>query len=50
MTNASTDYYSTKYQRRAPEQNALNEVIHLEAERMDKLVLRKNTFLLRLPL
>ena len=42
MTNASTDYYSTKYTNVVrPEQNALNEVIHLEAERMDKLVLQE---------
>ena len=42
MTNASTDYYSTKYINVVrPEQNALNEVIHLEAERMDKLVLQE---------
>ena len=42
MTNASTDYYSTKYTNIIrPEQNAINEVIHLEAERMDKLVLQE---------
>ena len=42
MTNASTDYYSTKYTNIVrPEQAALNEVIHLEAERMDKLVLQE---------
>ncbi|WP_374664991.1 M16 family metallopeptidase [Acinetobacter sp.] len=41
-TNASTDYYSTKYTNIVrPEQAALNEVIHLEAERMDKLVLQE---------
>ena len=41
MTNASTDYYSTKYTNIIrPEQSAINEVIHLEAERMDKLVLQ----------
>ena len=42
MTNASTDYYSTKYTNIVrPEKNALNEVIYLEAERMDKLVLQE---------
>ena len=42
MTNASTDYYSTKYTNVIrPEQTALNEVIFLEAERMDKLVLQE---------
>ncbi len=42
MTNASTDYYSTKYMNIVrPEKNALNEVIYLEAERMDKLVLQE---------
>lgn len=42
MTNASTDYYSTKYTNVIrPEQNAINQVIHLEAERMDKLVLQE---------
>ncbi|MEG1490004.1 M16 family metallopeptidase [Acinetobacter sp.] len=42
MTNASTDYYSTKYTNVIrPEQNVINEVIHLEAERMDKLVLQE---------
>ncbi|CAB1214213.1 M16 family metallopeptidase [Acinetobacter bouvetii] len=42
MTNASTDYYSTKYTNIIrPEQQTLNEVIHLEAERMDKLVLQE---------
>lgn len=42
MTNASTDYYSTKYTNVIrPEQNVVNEVIHLEAERMDKLVLQE---------
>ncbi|WP_218646819.1 pitrilysin family protein [Acinetobacter sp. SwsAc6] len=41
-TNASTDYYSTKYTNIIrPEQSVLNEVIHLEAERMDKLVLQE---------
>ncbi|OTG91633.1 M16 family metallopeptidase [Acinetobacter sp. ANC 3813] len=41
-TNASTDYYSTKYTNTIrPEQTAVNEVIHLEAERMDKLVLQE---------
>lgn len=42
MTNASTDYYSTKYTNVIrPEQTAVNEVIFLEAERMDKLVLQE---------
>ena len=42
MTNASTGYYSTKYTNIVrPEVNALNEIIHLEAERMDKLVLQE---------
>lgn len=42
MTNASTDYYSTKYTNVVrPEKTALNEIIYLEAERMDKLVLQK---------
>ncbi|MEG0483257.1 MAG: insulinase family protein [Acinetobacter sp.] len=42
MTNASTDYYSTKYTNIVrPEKTALNEIIHLEAERMDKLVLQE---------
>lgn len=42
MTNASTDYYSTKYTNIVrPEVDALNEIIYLEAERMDKLVLQE---------
>lgn len=42
MTNASTDYYSTRYINVVrPEQTALNEILHLEAERMDKLVLQE---------
>lgn len=42
MTNASTDYYSTKYINVIrPDKNAINQVIHLEAERMDKLVLQE---------
>ncbi|NAR17436.1 insulinase family protein [Acinetobacter haemolyticus] len=42
MTNASTDYYSTKYINIVrPEKNALNEILYLEAERMDKLVLQE---------
>ncbi|WP_431437362.1 M16 family metallopeptidase [Acinetobacter lwoffii] len=42
MTNASTDYYSTKYTNVIrPEKTALSEVIFLEAERMDKLVLQE---------
>ena len=41
-SNASTDYYSTKYTSVIrPEQNAINEMIYLEAERMDKLVLQE---------
>jgi len=42
MTNASTDYYSTKYTNIVrPDQNTLNEVIYLESQRMDKLVLQE---------
>ncbi|QHH94518.1 insulinase family protein [Acinetobacter gyllenbergii] len=42
MTNASTDYYSTKYLNIVrPEKNALNEILYLESERMDKLVLQE---------
>ncbi|MGE8685160.1 MAG: M16 family metallopeptidase [Acinetobacter sp.] len=42
MTNASTDYYSTKYTNVIrPEQSAIDQVLHLEAERMDKLVLQE---------
>lgn len=42
MTNASTDYYSTKYTNIVrPEKTALNEVLYLESERMDKLVLQE---------
>ncbi|AXQ22905.1 insulinase family protein [Acinetobacter wuhouensis] len=42
MTNASTDYYSTKYTNIVrPDQKTLNEVIYLEAQRMDKLVLQE---------
>ncbi|MBO3653632.1 M16 family metallopeptidase [Acinetobacter bereziniae] len=42
MTNASTDYYSTKYTNIIrPDQNILNEVIYLESQRMDKLVLQE---------
>ena len=42
MTNASTDYYSTKYTNIVrPDQNILNEVIYLESQRMDKLVLQE---------
>ena len=42
MTNASTDYYSTKYTNIVrPEKTALDQVIYLEAERMDKLVLQE---------
>lgn len=40
--NASTDYYATQYINIIrPEQKAINEIIHLEAERMDKLVLQE---------
>lgn len=49
MTNASTDYYSTKYTNIVrPDQNILNEVIYLESQRMDKLVLQENLFHLKL--
>ena len=42
MTNASTDYYSTKYTNIVrPDQKILDEVIYLEAQRMDKLVLQE---------
>lgn len=42
MTNASTDYYSTQYTNIIrPEQTSIDQVIHLEAERMDKLVLQE---------
>ena len=42
MTNASTDYYSTKYLNIVrPEKTALNEILYLESERMDKLVLQE---------
>ncbi|TCM67746.1 zinc protease [Acinetobacter calcoaceticus] len=42
MTNASTDYYATKYINIVrPEQAVLDQVIYLEAERMDKLVLQE---------
>ncbi|MDF2417415.1 insulinase family protein [Acinetobacter beijerinckii] len=42
MTNASTDYYSTKYLNIVrPEKDALNEILYLESERMDKLVLQE---------
>ncbi|WP_347460678.1 pitrilysin family protein [Acinetobacter thermotolerans] len=41
-SNASTDYYSTKYTNLIrPENTALAAVIQLEAERMDKLVLQE---------
>lgn len=40
--NASTDYYATKYLNLVrPEQSSINALIHLEAERMDKLVLQE---------
>ncbi|NHC04098.1 insulinase family protein [Acinetobacter sp. 187] len=42
MSNASTDYYSTKYMSVIrPEKTAIDEMIYLEAERMDKLVLQE---------
>lgn len=42
MTNASTDYYSTKYTNIIrPEQQAIEQVLDLESERMDKLVLQE---------
>lgn len=42
MSNASTDYYSTKYTSIIrPEKTAIDEMIYLEAERMDKLVLQE---------
>ena len=42
FTNASTDFYATKYINVIrPEQNAVNQLINLEAERMDKLVLQE---------
>jgi zinc protease len=41
--NASTNYYSTKYTNIIrPDQTALANIIHLEAERMDKLVLQEH--------
>ncbi|NHB58267.1 insulinase family protein [Acinetobacter sp. 194] len=42
MTNASTDYYSTKYINVVrPEKTVIDEVLYLESERMDKLVLQE---------
>lgn len=42
MTNASTEYYSTRYTNIVrPDQQALNEVLYLESQRMDKLVLQE---------
>lgn len=42
MSNASTDYYSTKYTSVIrPEKTAIDEMIYLEAERMDRLVLQE---------
>lgn len=39
--NASTDYYSTRYTNLVrPDQTAIDKVLELEAERMDKLVLK----------
>lgn len=41
-TNASTDYFSTKYTNIIrPEKKAIDELMYLEAERMDKLVLQE---------
>lgn len=41
-SNASTDYYSTQYTSVIrPEKSAIDEMIYLEAERMDKLVLQE---------
>ncbi len=40
--NASTEYYSTRYTNYIrPEHNAVDKVLELEAERMDKLVLKE---------
>lgn len=40
--NASTNYYSTRYTNMVrPDQNALDQIIYLEAQRMDKLVLQE---------
>ena len=42
MNNASTDYYATQYLNIVrPEKKALDEILYLEAERMDKLVLQE---------
>lgn len=42
MTNASTDYYSTKYINiLRPEQKTLDRMIYLESQRMDQLVLQE---------
>ena len=42
MSNASTDYYSTKYTSVInKKKTAIDEMIYLEAERMDKLVLQE---------
>ncbi|MBJ9985314.1 insulinase family protein [Acinetobacter sp. S40] len=42
MTNASTEYYSTRYTNIVrPEPQALNEILYLESQRMDKLVLQE---------
>ncbi|KJV40432.1 M16 family metallopeptidase [Acinetobacter brisouii] len=41
-TNASTDYYSTKYTNIIrPDPKAIDQVLYLEAQRMDKLVLQQ---------
>lgn len=40
--NASTDYYSTRYINiLRPDETAIEKIIHLEAQRMDKLVLQE---------
>lgn len=42
MTNATTDYHSTRYIHvLRPDAHALKEILYLEAERMDKLVLQE---------
>lgn len=42
MSNAMTDYYSTQYMSVIrPEKKAIDEMLYLEAERMDKLVLQE---------
>lgn len=40
--NASTDYYSTRYINTIrPDQTAIDKILHLEAQRMDQLVLQQ---------